>query len=203
MPSNDLLTRRSFLATLVLAPALSAVPVVANAQSQAEAQALVQQAVADVNAIIASGRSEAAVIRDFERLLSRYADLPVIAQSVLGPPARSASSAELRAFTDAFRGYIARKYGRRFREFEGGTVTVTGSRQVRSFVEVLSVVNIRGQAPFQLNWLVSDGSGQSRFFNLIIEGVNLMISERSEIGAMLDRRGGNISAMTADLRQAG
>ena len=70
------------------------------------------------------------MIRDFERMLARYADMPVIAQSVLGPPARSASRSELRAFTEAFQGYIARKYGRRFREFIGGTITVTGSRQI-------------------------------------------------------------------------
>lgn len=203
MPNNPLIHRRGFLTAILAAPALAVLPRSAAAQSQAEAQALVQRAVADVNAIIASGRSEASVIRDFERMLQRYADMPVIAQSVLGPPARSASQSDLRAFTEAFQGYIARKYGRRFRDFQGGSVTVTGSRQVRSFVEVLSRVDMRGQAPFEMSWLVSDGSGQPRFFNLIVEGVNLMISERSEIGALLDRRGGNISAMTADLRQAG
>lgn len=200
-------SRRAFLSGSVASAmtlwAAGFAPRPALAQSQAQARALVEQAVADVNAIISSGQSEAAMIRDFERMLTRYADMPVIARSVLGPTARSASRSELRAFTEAFQGYIARKYGRRFREFIGGTITVTDTRQVRSVVEVISVVNLRGQAPFQLSWLVSDGSGQSRFFNLIIEGVNLMISERTEIGSMLDQRGGDIGALTAALRQAG
>jgi phospholipid transport system substrate-binding protein len=193
-------SRRAVLTGLAAIPLT---PFAAHALTLAEARTLVDRAVADINRIIASGRSEAAMIRDFEAVLVRYADVPVIAQSVLGPPARSASRAQMRAFTEAFQGYLSRKYGRRFREFQGGTITVVDGREVRSFFEVISTVTLRGEAPFELRWLVSDRSGQDRFFNLIIEGVNLMISERSEIGAMLDRRGGNIDALIEDLRSAG
>ena len=38
---------------------------------------------------------------------------------------------------------------------------------------------------------------------MFIEGINMLLTERTEIGAMLDRRGGNIDAMIADLRKAG
>ena len=44
-------------------------------------------------------------------------DVPIIAQTVLGVEWRSASSSQRRAFTDAFKGYMARKYGKRFEEF--------------------------------------------------------------------------------------
>ena len=40
------------------------------------------------------------------------------------------------AFTKAFRGYISRKYGKRFREFIGGKIEVRGARPVKSFFEV-------------------------------------------------------------------
>jgi len=203
MPSKLTLSRRSFCVAGSSALVAASAPSALFAQSESEARALVDRAVADLNRIIASGQSESAMIRDFEDMLTRYADLPIIARSVLGPAARSASRSDLRAFTSAFQGYMARKYGRRFREFIGRTVTVTGSRTVNSFVEVTSTVTMAGERPVQLNWLVSDGSGRNRFFNLIIEGVNLMITERSEIGAMLDRAGGNIPALTATLRQTG
>ncbi len=204
MTESFLPSRRTVIATTLAAGFSGAViPRAAPAQTLAQARALVDQAVADINAVIASGRSEAAMIRDFERILVRYADMPIIARSVLGPPARSASSAQINAFTQAFQGYMARKYGRRFREFIGGTITVIGGRPVRSFFEVTSTVTLRGEAPFELRWLVSSASGQNKFFNLIIEGVNLMISERNEIAALLDRNNGNIDAMIADLRNFG
>jgi len=80
---------------------------------------------------------------------------------------------------------------------------VTGARPVRNFIEVISTVRVPGSSPFEVRWLVSDGSGQTRFFNMIIEGVNLMITERSEIGTMLDARGGDLGRLAADLRSMG
>lgn len=178
-------------------------PARVSAQSPDAAAALVNRVVADVLNVINSGRGESALFREFERIFRDYADVPIIAQSVVGPPWRSASSGDRRAFVSAFQGYMARKYGRRFREFIGGQITVTGSRPVRTFIEVISTVRVPGSAPFEVRWLVSDGSGQTRFFNMIIEGVNLMITERSEIGSMLDARGGDLGRLASDLRSLG
>jgi phospholipid transport system substrate-binding protein len=36
---------------------------------------------------------------------------------------------------------------------------------------------------------------------MFIEGVNLLLTERTEIGALIDRNGGNIDAMISDLRK--
>lgn len=194
--------RRAFLSIALAGAALPLLPRQAMALTAGQAQALVESAVADVNRAIAGG-SDAAVLRDLERIFRTYGDVPTIARSVLGPPARSASAAQMRAFTDAFQDYFTAKYGRRFREFIGGTITVDSVRPVRSFFEVITTVNLSNGSPFELRWLVSDGSGRPAFFNMILGGVNLMISERTEIGAMLEARGGNIDALTQHLRTLG
>ncbi|MBM9593153.1 MlaC/ttg2D family ABC transporter substrate-binding protein [Roseitranquillus sediminis] len=191
-------TRRAVIAGAL---ALAALP--ARALTTNEARALIERVTSEINAVINSGRSEAAMYRDFESIFARYADVPTIARSTLGPDARRASSAQLSAFADAFRGYIARKYGRRFRELIGGQVNVTGAGPVKSFYEVDAIADLRGQAPFEVTFLVSDRSGRDLFFDLLIEGISLLRTERTEVGAMLDRRGGNLDALIADLRQAG
>ena len=165
-----------------------------------QARALIDRAMGEVNATINSGKAEAAMLRDFEGIFNRYADVPTIARSALGPAARSASPAQLAAFTEAFRGYIARKYGRRFREFIGGQIEVTGAQTMKSYFEVLTLAKLRGKAPFDMRWHVSDRSGKQLFFNIIIEGVNMLAAERTEIGSMLDRRRGDINALIADLK---
>jgi len=104
------------------------------------------------------------------------------------------------AFTKAYQGYISRKYGRRFREFIGGKIEVTDARPVKSYFEVISVAYLRGESPFDLRWHVADKSGRDLFFNIIIEGVNMLASERTEIGALLDRRNGDIDGLIADLK---
>jgi len=187
-----------------LAGALAAaLPRRARALDTAEARDLIGRLVGDINAVINSGRSESAMYGDFERIFARYADVPIIARSALGIAARSASAAQLSAFTDAFRGYMARKYGKRFREFIGGRIEVTDTRPVKSFFEVVSIAHLRGEAPFEVRWHVSDRSGRPLMFNLFIEGINMLATERTEIGAMLDRRRGDVDALIADLRRAG
>src|SRR5690606_27833469 len=134
----------------------------------------------------ASGKSEAAMIKDFERIFARYADVRYIAQSALGPAGRSAAKSDVAAYTTAFQGYIARKYGKRFREFIGGEIEVTGAHPLKSFFEVVSIARLKGQSPFDVRWHVFDKSGKDLFFNIIIEGVNMLATKRTEIGAMLD-----------------
>ncbi|WP_422025627.1 MlaC/ttg2D family ABC transporter substrate-binding protein [Roseovarius sp.] len=201
MPSD--LTRRRLLGAGLAATTALALPLPAMALTDASAKALIDKVVAEINNVIASGKSLGAMIQDFERIFARYADVNIIAQSTLGADSRRASPAQMRAFTDAFRGYIARKYGKQFRQFIGGRIEVTGVRQVKSWHEVISTVYLRGEAPFEVRFLVSDRSGRDLFFDMLIEGVSLRLSERTEIGAMLDARRGNIDALIQDLQRAG
>ena len=196
-------SRRHLLGLSAAACASALLPRAAFAVTTGQATGLVDQVATEITRIINSGQSEASMIRDFDRLMGRYADMPTIAQSVLGPPARSASQAQLSAFSEAFQGYMARKYGRRFREFIGGTVSVTGAQDTGRYVEVIATVNMRGESPFEVRFRVWDRSGRPLFIDMLIEGVSLVISERSEVGSIMDRTGGSIDATTAALRNLG
>ncbi len=200
---NNQLYRRDFLMSAAAVAGLSALPMPAMALTESGARALVDQLVAEINGVIASGKSESAMIRDFEKIFVRYADVPIMARYALGNDGRRASKAQMQQFTKAFQSYISRKYGRRFREFIGGRVEVQSSRKIKSGYEIRSTAYLRGEPPFEVTFLVSDKSGRNKFFNMFIEGVNLLLTERTEIGAMLDRRKGNIDQLTADLQKAG
>lgn len=194
-------SRRIFLGGVVALVAGFGSP--AFALSEQEARSLVDQVVGEIQKIITSGKSETAILRDLERLFIKYADVNIMAQYALGVDGRSASSAQKRAFTDAFQGYISRKYGKRFREFIGGRVEIVSVNGIRSGYEVKTKAYLQGQSPFDVDFHVSDRSGRDKFFNVYIEGVNLLLTERTEIGTMLDMRGGDINAVVADLNKAG
>jgi phospholipid transport system substrate-binding protein len=159
--------------------------------------------VAEINRVIAGGGSLPVMISSFEKIFARYADVAIIAQSTLGADARRVSPAQMSAFVEAFRGYIARKYGKRFQEFVGGRIEVTGVRQVKTWHEVISTAHLRGESPFEVKFLVSDRSGKDLFFDMVIEGISMRLTEKTEIGAMLDRNRGNIDGLIGDLRKAG
>ncbi|MEM6617992.1 MAG: ABC transporter substrate-binding protein [Pseudomonadota bacterium] len=198
----DPLNRRRLMALLAAAGSTAAARP-SFALSAGEAENLVNALTADIFKAINSGKAGASLYRDFERLFGRYADVNVIAASSLGVARRQASSSQLRAYTDAFSGYIARKYGKRFREFIGAEVNVRRSQKTQRGFLVTSDVKLRGSSPFVVQWQVSDASGRTRVFDLIIEGISMLRLEREEIGQMLDRRGGNIDRLINDLRTAG
>ena len=197
------LNRRDLMVTAAAAAAMISLPRDASALTTDQARALIDKLVGEINAIIGSGQSEDAMVKRFERVFDKYADVNFIALSTLGPAARTTDKAVLASYVAAFRGYISRKYGKRFREFIGGRIEVTSARQVKSYSEVVSVAYLKGQAPFEVRWQVGDKSGRNLFFNLIIEGVNMLSAERAEIGAMLDKRRGDVAALARDLTTAG
>ncbi|WP_171131928.1 MULTISPECIES: phospholipid-binding protein MlaC [unclassified Ruegeria] len=200
---NNVLNRRQFVSTSFAGLAATLLPLPAFALTEAEATQLVNSVVADITRVIDSGKSENAMLRDFERIFVEYGDVPIMARYALGVEARSASNAQMRQFTKAFQGYISRKYGRRFREFIGGEVTVLNARKIKAGYEVRTSVKLRGSAPFEVTFLVSDKSGRGKFFNMFIEGVNLLLTERTEIGALLDARKGNLNQLIKDLDSIG
>ncbi|WP_411572501.1 phospholipid-binding protein MlaC [Tropicimonas sp. TH_r6] len=197
------LTRRSFArtATLGLAAAIL-IPGMSVASTPASATQLVEKLVAEINRVIASGKSEKAMYRDFEKIFVRYADVPTIALVSLGADGRRATDAQKRAYVSAYQGYISRKYGKRFREFIGGRLEVKGAKKVKKYIEVKTTAFLKGEDPFEVSFVVTDRSGTEKFINMYIEGVNMVLTEKTEIGTMLDRRKGNIDQLIADLKKA-
>jgi phospholipid transport system substrate-binding protein len=199
--SHNKFERRHFLAA---AAAFTVLPTgQAAALNTAQAKQLINNLVTEINDVINSGKSETAMYKDFERIFSKYAYVSGIARSVLGPPARSASTSQLNSFTAAFNGYISRKYGKRFREFIGGKIEVREANALKSFFQVKTTAVLKGMAPFDVTFMVSDVSGKDLFFDMLIEGISLLKAEKSEVGAMLDKRKGSLTNLIADLKKAG
>ncbi|WP_102224118.1 MlaC/ttg2D family ABC transporter substrate-binding protein [Acidimangrovimonas sediminis] len=197
-------SRRTVLAGLMAGSAALAIAGPAAALDTAQARSLVNSVVDEINSVINSGGTLNQMIPQFEHLFNQYADVNIIAQSSMGVAYRSATPAQRQAYIEAFKGYLARKYGKRFREFIGGKIAVTGASEIKSGIyQVTSTAKLRGQSPFELDWLVSNKSGRNLFFNLIIDGVNMLATERTEIGGLLDRNGGNVDKLIATLKRAG
>ncbi len=194
------LSRRS----VMLGAAAAAITVLgsgsASAVSADEAKNLVDRTLAEINRVIASGKTGSSLYREFEDIFARYADVAVIARSVLGADWRRASDAQRRSFTTAFRGYLARKYGSQFRDYRSATINVRHAVPVNRYIEVRAESVQSGRSPIELTFLVADRGGAARFFDLRLQGVSLARTERGEIGAMLDQRRGNLDQLIAYLQ---
>tara|TARA_Y100000589_G_scaffold330717_1_gene381237 strand:- start:663 stop:1256 length:594 start_codon:yes stop_codon:yes gene_type:complete len=189
-------SRRLFLAVSICT-VLGSGSVIASQQDAAIE--IVDQAVSEINQIINSGDTQVQMLRSFELVFNAYADVPTIAKYALGRDARAASRVQLEAYIKAFSSYFADKYGKRFREFIGGNIEIKGVVKVKNYYLVNTIAHMPAYEPFEVDFLVSARSGQPLIFNLIIEGVNMLLAERQEIGALLDRNSGKIDALIKDL----
>lgn len=171
----------------------------AQALTTKQANNLITSLVEDINIIINSNKPPTYMYLDFKTVLTKYGDTKIMAQKVLGIDWRRATVRQRQDFQKAFEHYLSIKYGKRFREFLGGVITVTKSRKVNSVFEVISIVELKNQAPFEVRWLVASKDGTPKMFNLFIEGINVSSSEKTEIGAMLDKRKGNINQLITHL----
>jgi len=197
---NPALQRRAFLAGAGGLMLTTALPTFAVALTEDAAVGFIRTVVADVHKIINSGKSEAQMLVDFEAFFGNRSEVSLIAKTALGAPGRSASRNQLAAYIQAFQGYISRKYGRQFRDFAGAEISVISSRYAGSKgVLVKSYVNAQHRSDYDLEWWVIEVNGRPKMFDLIIEGISLISTERIEIGAMLESFGGDIDKMTAKL----
>ena len=91
----------------------------------------------------------------------------------------------------------------RLRNCTGELNPRTKNGTVKSFHEVKAIIEFRGGSKMELIFLVSDRSGRPLFFNIFWEGINMLLAERTEIGAMLDQRRGDLKALISDLKKLG
>ena len=195
------LPRRAVLAGAAAVAFSSMIPTLAFAVTEAAAVTFIQRVVTDVHRIINSGKAKTEMLVDFEAIFRDYGEVPLIAKTALGAPGRTATSSQLSAYIRAFQGYISRKYGRQFRDFAGAEINVVSSRDAGTKgVLVTSVVNRPNKPPFELEWWVIDINGGIKIFDLKIEGISLISTERTEIGALLESLNGDIGQLTAHLK---
>ena len=199
LKKNSLRNRRFILITMVsfLSFAFSGT---VFALSRVEAKRIINKVVDDINMVIASAKNKRQMMAEFESIFDSYADVSRIAKAALGREARNFSQTQLTNFTKVFKSYIAKKYGSRFREFIGGRIDVISSRKVKRIFEVKTTVALKNQEDFEVIFLVWDRSGRPLFFDIVIEGISMVMTERTEIGSMLELHRYDIEKLIADLK---
>jgi phospholipid transport system substrate-binding protein len=194
-------TRRRLLAAAGAATLVLGLPGVARANPQARAEALVAQLSGELLRLITSGRSEAQLYAEFERILARYGDMPAVAASVVGPPWRGATGSQQQQFVAVFQSYLSRKYGRQFRDFQRADIGIVRSRDAGTAgVLVQTRISRPGQQDLAVDWQVSERSGQPRVVNLMIEGVSMLANERAEMAALLEAQRGSLDGLIRALQ---
>ena len=190
-------TRRFVMMSFLGITGLYASPIFAFKKSDAEK--LIKNLTNDILGAVNGQKSKDIMFSRFEEIFSKYADVPLIARKALGPTWRGASKAQRSAYVSAFRGYMARYYGKRFEEFLGSEIIVSNSRKTSGGFLVGSNIILKDGSSYQAQWHVIDARGKYLMYNLFLEGVSVLSDVRVQIGSMLDKRAGSIDRLIEHL----
>jgi phospholipid transport system substrate-binding protein len=138
----------------------------------------------------------------FKRLLQDSFDLDTIARFSLGRYWKVADDAQRKEYTKLFENMIIGVYSNRFGEYNGEKLEVKGSRAEgdNDILVNSAIIPTNGQE-IQLDWRVRYKGGQYKVVDVIVEGVSMAVTQRSDFSSVIQRGGGNVGVLLAHLRQ--
>src|SRR6266478_4968243 len=192
---------RSLLTSLFLlmaAPSLAAPPLVNPADAVAFMNRLWDRAVEVLN-----NKSDPAVRQArFRELFHDDFDSPGIARFVLGRYWRNASEEEQQEFVKLFEDYVVFVYTARLSNFGGETIKIRGSRSDGDGVIVSTDVLSPGSAsPLRIDWRLVTDNGGYKINDVIVEGVSMMVTQRSEFASVVQHNGGQLRGLLDLMRE--
>jgi phospholipid transport system substrate-binding protein len=138
----------------------------------------------------------------FRHLFQADFDGPGIARFVLGRYWRTASEQEQQEYMKLFEDYVIFVYGTRLSNFNGETFKVRGSRTDESGTVVSTdIISPSGEPPIKVDWRLVADKGAFKINDVIIEGISMMVTQRSEFASIIQRHGGQVGGLLALMRE--
>lgn len=192
-------TRRALLAAALLG--LSPLPAAAQVgqaqvdQAVALIQSLAEQALAVLRRQDMSLEQREAV---FRKLLREGFDMEFIGRFVLGKHWREMTPEQQAEYLEVFSEYVLQTYSRRLGGYAGQTFTVVGARPAgQRDVMVQTRIDQPSGQPILADWRVR-ADGGPRIVDVMVEGVSMAVTQRSEFSAVVQR--GGVAALIESLR---
>jgi phospholipid transport system substrate-binding protein len=138
----------------------------------------------------------------FRELFNADFDCPGIARFVLGHYWRNASEEEQQEFVRLFGDYVVYVYTARLSNFGGETLKVRGSRSDGDGLIVSTDVSSPGATtPLKIDWRLVADTGAYKISDVIVEGVSMAVTQRSEFASVVQRNGGQVRGLLAMMRE--
>lgn len=126
----------------------------------------------------------------FRRLLDEHFDMGAIAKFVLGRYWRTASEAQREEFRQLFEDFLVSSYSARFGEYRGKGFSVAGSDADNGAVIVHSKIDMPSSEDIRVDWRLRPADGSFHIVDIIVEGVSMAVTQRSEFASVIQSRGG-------------
>ena len=138
----------------------------------------------------------------FRELFHNDFNSPQIARFVLGRYWRIASPEEQKEFLKLFEDYVVYVYTARLSDFEGEQFKINSARPDQDTVIVSTdVVTPGAPQPLKVDWRLVNDDGAYKITDVIVDGVSMLVTQRSEFASVIQRHGGQVQGLLDLMRE--
>lgn len=147
------------------------------------------------------GMSASAKRQQFEKLLRDSFDMDTIGRFALGRYWKTATDSQKKEYMTLFRRMVIDVYSGRFSEYKGQKFETRSARPEGEKDTLVTSFIIPSDGPeVQVDWRVRFKDGRYRIVDVIVEGVSMSVTQRSDFAAVIQRGGGDVNVLLAHLR---
>ncbi len=137
----------------------------------------------------------------FRKLLNDNFDVRLLGKWSLGRHWRKATKAERTEYLNQFEEFIVATYSKQFRKLTTEKISVSSASSRDSRLAIVHSRLLRDeQKAVRIDWRVSYPGGKYRIVDIIVEGISMAQTQRSEFGSVIRQNGGEVSGLIAALR---
>ncbi len=127
-----------------------------------------------------------------EKLFKENLDFDWVAKFVMGRFWREATPDQRTRYVAAYTDFLTKNYTSRFSEYSSGSFKITSAKDLEKGDSVVSMAiagNEKDAQPVLIDYKIRKSGGGFKVFDIIVEGVSLITSQRSEFSAVINKNG--------------
>jgi len=139
----------------------------------------------------------------FGELFDKNFDIPSISRFVLGKYWKQASLDQKKNFIKAFRNYVVKTYSSRFNEYSGEQlklINFENESNPKIFI-VHTALEREDAPPIIVDWRIGKKKNNFVILDIIIEGISLAVTQRSEFVSVIELNEGSIDRLISILKE--
>ena len=138
----------------------------------------------------------------FKKLLDASFDLDTIGRFALGRYWNQATDSQKTEYLKLFHKMVVDVYSNRFEEYKGQKVEVRSFRSIGNTDTLVAsfLVPPNGGQEVEVDWRVRNKNGGYKIVDVIVAGVSMGVTQRSDFSSVIQSGGGNVDALITQLR---
>jgi len=141
-------------------------------------------------------------VNRFRDLYKKDFATEAIARFVIGPYWKKSSKEDRGKFTQLLEDYVVVSYAPKWKNYSGETFLVYDSiSESTKIILVRSDVTPKDGQPIKLDWRIASNNLGFKIYDITVEGVSMIVTQRSEFMSVIKNGGGTIAPLITALEE--